>query len=65
MTIKTNKSLLKRLKITRRGKILARRGGKNHFNAKESRGKQLSGRRLFSLVLKNKAIGRYLPSLVK
>ncbi|OHA09103.1 MAG: hypothetical protein A3B37_00990 [Candidatus Sungbacteria bacterium RIFCSPLOWO2_01_FULL_59_16] len=33
---KPNKSILKRIKITRRGKILRRVSGHNHFNAKES-----------------------------
>lgn len=35
MSIKTNKSYLKRFKITKSGKILARKAGQNHFNAKE------------------------------
>jgi len=34
--IKTNKSLLKRIKITGTGKILKRPSGQNHFNAKDS-----------------------------
>ena len=62
MTIKTNKSLLKRIKITGSGKLLMRRGGRNHFNAKESRGKQLSAKRFVTLTIKNKALGRYLPT---
>ena len=37
MSIKTNKSLTKRLKITKNGKILSRAPGFNHFNAKQSR----------------------------
>ena len=36
MSIKTNKSLLKRIKITGSGKILKRPPGQNHFNAKDS-----------------------------
>jgi ribosomal protein L35 len=35
--MKTNKSILKRIKITRNGKMLRRIGGQNHFNSKESR----------------------------
>ena len=35
-TGKTNKSFLKRVKITGRGKIMKRPPGQNHFNAKES-----------------------------
>ena len=34
--MKTNKSFQKRLKVTKKGKIIARVPGHNHFNAKES-----------------------------
>ena len=34
--MKTNKSLLKRIKITGSGKIMKRPPGQNHFNAKDS-----------------------------
>jgi ribosomal protein L35 len=63
--MKTNKSLSKRLKITSTGKILARKAGKNHFNAKASRSKQLAGKRSMELKLSNKNVGRYLSNLVK
>ncbi len=33
---KTNKSFLKRIKITGSGKIMKRTPGQNHFNAKDS-----------------------------
>lgn len=33
---KNKKALLKRLKITSTGKVLKRRAGQNHFNAKDS-----------------------------
>ncbi len=33
--MKTNKSYAKRLRVTRTGKVLARKPGQNHFNAKE------------------------------
>jgi ribosomal protein L35 len=33
---KSNRSLAKRIKITGTGKILKRRPGQNHFNAKDS-----------------------------
>lgn len=35
MAIKTNKSYLKRLKVTKTGKLVARKTGQNHFNSKE------------------------------
>lgn len=34
--MKTNKSFSKRLRVTRKGKVLARVAGHNHFNAKRS-----------------------------
>ncbi len=63
--MKTNKSYSKRIKITRNGKLLSRRGGKNHFNAKESRGSQLGAKRQHIFVIKNKPLSRVLPNLVK
>jgi ribosomal protein L35 len=55
--MKTNKSYSKRLKVTKNGKILSRKAGQNHFNAKESSRKQLSrGRSLpFKMNAKDKA----------
>jgi ribosomal protein L35 len=32
-----NKSIRKRIKFTKQGKVLRRKAGQNHFNAKESR----------------------------
>lgn len=61
MSIKTNKSFAKRLKITKRGKILGRKSGENHFNAKESRSKQLSGKGWTPVVIKRKTLTRLLP----
>ncbi len=62
MSIKTNKSLTKRLKITKNGKILSRAPGFNHFNAKQSRTKQLAGRKMNVQSLSNKIIRTYLPN---
>lgn len=36
MKLKTPKSLSKRFKITKKGKVLVRKGGQDHFNARES-----------------------------
>lgn len=62
--MKTNKSYAKRLKITRRGKILARGKGHNHFNAKAKRSAQLAQKRLGAFTIKAKPLSRYLPNLV-
>ena len=63
--MKTNKAFLKRLKISRNGKITARKAGQNHFNAKESRRTQLRGRRSQSLgetTITSKVAQRYIPN---
>jgi len=61
--IKTNKSYTKRFKITRTGKILSRKPGQDHFNAKERTRTSMSKRRM-SLVthMKNKAKSRFLAT---
>ena len=43
---KTNKSITKRLKLTKTGKILRAGAGKNHYQAKKSRSSQLQSKRL-------------------
>jgi ribosomal protein L35 len=59
--MKTNKSFTKRLKLTKSGKIISRKPGTNHFNAKESRSSQLSGRKGKSFVIKNKPKSHLMP----
>lgn len=59
--MKTNKSFAKRLKLTKRGKVIARKGGFNHFNAKQSRNAQLAGRKGVNFVIKNKPKSHLLP----
>lgn len=51
---KTNKSFTKRLKITKNGKILARKTGQNHFNAKESRRSQIAKKKTGIFPMSNK-----------
>jgi ribosomal protein L35 len=63
MAIKTNKSLTKRLKITKNGKILSRAPGFNHFNAKQTRKKQLNGRKLKEQNFSNKIKRTYLANI--
>ena len=58
--MKTNKSFSKRIKVTRRGKLVARKPGQNHFNAKESRHTQMTGRRSQLLTLSKKVEQRYI-----
>ena len=63
--MKTNKAFTKRLKITRTGKIIARKPGQNHFNAKESRSTQMDGNRSQSLNLSKQVTQRYITTAAK
>ena len=36
MKFKTRKTVAKRIKITKKGKVIARKTGQDHFNARES-----------------------------
>ena len=58
--MKTNKAFTKRLRITRNGKLVARKPGKNHFNAKEKRSTQMRGKRSQLIVLTKKVSQRYI-----
>lgn len=58
--MKTNKSFSKRLKVTKNGKIVGRKAGQNHFNAKESRGSQLNKKRSVLIKFNSKAKARFL-----
>ena len=59
--MKTNKSYSKRLKLTKKGKVLSRKPGFNHFNAKQSRTTQLAGRKGQNFLIKNKPKSHLLP----
>lgn len=61
--MKTNKSFSKRLKVTKNKKVLARKPGFNHFNAKQSRAKQLGGRKTTGLTMTNKSKRRFLQGI--
>lgn len=62
--MKSNKSFLKRLRVTKKGKIVARVPGHNHFNAKESGSGRARRRRqtAFHAALDNTARSRFFPN---
>lgn len=62
MALKTNKSFTKRIKVTSTGKLKVRKAGFNHFNAKQSRSKQLAGKVPVTLNMTNKSKARFLPN---
>ena len=59
--MKTNKSYTKRLKVTKSGKIIGRKPGQNHFNAKQSGEKRLSRKRTQNVKLISRTTRRFLP----
>jgi len=59
--MKTNKSYTKRLKVTKTGKVLARKPGQNHFQAKKTGTEQLQNKQLNNFNISNKKASRFLP----
>jgi len=60
--MKTNKSFTKRLRVTKQGKILGRKPGFNHFNAKQKRTKQLAGKKPAPFAMNRVARSRFLSN---
>ncbi|MBU6321099.1 MAG: 50S ribosomal protein L35 [Patescibacteria group bacterium] len=58
--MKSNKAYLKRIRVTRTGKLVARVKGQNHFNAKSSGSKRLAKRRAVALTLTARVRRRFL-----
>jgi ribosomal protein L35 len=58
--MKTNKSYTKRIRVTRTGKILARKPGQNHFNAKERGRTKGVKKRAVALSLNKRITRRFL-----
>jgi len=61
MTGKTKKAYKKRFKITKKGKVIQRRPGMGHFNAKESRSGQLKKKRSKEFEISKKILGQNMP----
>lgn len=62
MSLKTHKATAKRFKISKRGTILKKRAGQDHFNAREAGKVTRSKRRLQSMPkTEHKIIRQLLP----
>ncbi len=61
--MKTNKSYTKRIRATKHGKLVARKPGQNHFNAKEFGNKTRAKHRAQSLTLGKRALRRFFPGI--
>jgi len=59
--MKTNKSFTKRIKVTKNGKLIARRPGQNHFNARQSGQQRLARKRTQQLTMSKRITRRFLP----
>ena len=62
MSLKTNKSYLKRLKVTKTGKLVARKSGRNHFNAKERHSAKSTKGKNSEFHMSNKERSRFLAN---
>ena len=53
---------MKRIKITKNGKMIARKPGQNHYNAKERSSTSMSKRRTQVITMDNKARSRFFAT---
>ncbi len=60
--MKTNKSFSKRIRVTKNGKLVVRKPGQNHFNAKMSGNQKMAQKRSALLSMTNKQKSRFLPN---
>ncbi|MDI9325293.1 MAG: hypothetical protein QM526_00695 [Alphaproteobacteria bacterium] len=58
--MKVSKRFLSRIKITRNGKLLTRKPGHTHLNAKQSRRKKLNRKGLRPILLSKKMTNRFI-----
>ncbi|MCA9367335.1 50S ribosomal protein L35 [Candidatus Kaiserbacteria bacterium] len=61
--MKTNKSFTKRIKVTKNGKLVARKPGQNHFNSRQTGRQRLRRKRanLLENFMTPRAMRRFLP----
>ena len=60
--MKTNKSYTKRIKVTKNGKLVARRPGRNHFNARQTGTQRLAKGRTQIITMSSRARNRFLAN---
>lgn len=62
MKLKTSKAVAKRFRVTKRGKVVKRRAGQDHFNARESGNVTRAKRRPAQLSVSDQAnVKRFMP----
>lgn len=62
--MKTNKSYTKRIRVSKNGKLVARKPGQDHFNAKESGKSKLAKGRAQSLTVSNDIRRKFLSGKI-
>lgn len=63
--MKTNKSYTKRIRVTKNGKLIVRKPGQDHFNAKEGGRTKGEKRRAQTLVVPNRIRRSFLSTKSK
>ncbi|MEA2701668.1 MAG: large subunit ribosomal protein [Candidatus Parcubacteria bacterium] len=63
--MKTNKSYTKRIRVTKKGKLVARMPGQDHFNAKERGRTKGVKKRMQSLTVSNRVRRSFLSTKSK
>ncbi len=61
MSSKTNKSLTKRIKITKNGKLKVRAKGHCHYNARENNSAKMAKKKMGDIKLSAKTIQQEIP----
>ncbi|MDO8423996.1 MAG: bL35 family ribosomal protein [bacterium] len=61
--MKTNKSYAKRIKVTKSGKLLTRKSGQNHFNARDRHQNKSTKGRNSEFHMSNKEKSRFLVNI--
>ncbi|MFP4022635.1 MAG: hypothetical protein ACLFNN_01520 [Candidatus Paceibacterota bacterium] len=61
--MKNNKSFSQRIKVTKKGKLLRRAVGQNHFNSKDTPEKRMQKRSLKKISFGNRVKRRFLPGV--
>lgn len=59
--MKTNKAYSKRIRVTKKGKLVIRKAGQDHYNAFESGGTKMRKKRSGSLQVTTAVRRRFLP----
>lgn len=58
--MKTNKSFAKRIRKTKQGKLIGRKIGQCHFNAKSTGTQNLKKKKTVTIKISNKARGQFI-----